>query len=57
MSLSNQQFSAIAMKIRDRLKALSVSRYAELSTRLETLALGIEQLHNFRRTCLPLLGR
>ena len=49
MSLSNQQFSEIAMRIRDRLKALSVSRYAELSTRLETLAVGIEQLHNFRR--------
>ena len=49
MSLSNQQFSEIAMRIRDRLKALSVSRYGELSASLNTLVVSIEQLHNFRR--------
>ena len=49
MALSNQELSEIALRIRERLKTLSLSRYSDLTTRVETLTANIEQSRNFGR--------
>ena len=49
MALSNKKLAQAAMRIRDRLKMLSTSRYSELAGRLETLESSIERLQNFGR--------
>jgi len=47
MALSNQELWEAATKIRERLKTLRVSRYAELSTKLMSLLGSMERLRAF----------